>query len=1199
MKITAESELIKNQKHADIMAPEVAFEVLQTPDGDALFFSIGTDHVFYVTRELRASQTGWTKIDLSTALSASHAGAAVAAKSFALSQNPQTLAFDLALVLTVTGTDFLYLSLSHFNNADAWATGVSWTVLPFDAAIVTAPSPLTIADVYLMNIPSVDGPGYPAVQNCFVDILRTPGDPLQLLDRYYIQPSSAPHWVRHTLAADLKAGSISSCLGHRTDDYLPGIYTFGNIETTQELIYAPQYNYFRPAVPPNAARLTLPAGATSVSSALNSAGDTNLFVAAAGGLYLFTPDNQGDQASPALVVPSSTISNNNPLAGASSLAASTVGSRTVVWGVAAQGDLFHVYCPTGSEATAAAWSTPIPLCSGVERFAFYINIQASNNVLFAHLSGQQLLQLTQDPVTSTWTQRNILLPPTSIDDMVEYNSFTTHIHISDDNGVGVANTPVTLTSTSSVTVYINDVYHVLTPTVPVNSTADVAGTITVIQETQSVSAVCFQITIPGPPSVVANVDPLSKAMQKLSTIQSGDDLGRVQIKTANGTQQSLVSNSVPSDAKNAAAKSIVQLLKVKDTLPTDGSTKPTPSAAATVVSHLMSAVLPTQPLQLWGASCGENGFKYHEGDAAIQHLGITGVRKSVALKTVSLDLGDSIEIAAGDLFNYLKSAWKDVESFVIQEAEGFYHFCAKIGDKIYNAILDCVSAVVGAVEFVFNQIKVFFEDLIAWLGFLFEWDDIKRTHKVMKNIIKQYAYRAISSLDSLETSINNAFIALEDNINAWAGVTDPGETIGTQQLAGSSVPGGNSPQSSWALHHTKNGLSSADTSYNAPETGSSALDKVLEDLEALVTQEGDYLKTTITQIKEQVVDHFSSLTPIQVIQKMMAIVSDLVIKSARNLIVKVVDVIKIFATGLLDLLDAPLDIPILSFIYKLVTGDELTFLDLICLIGAIPATILFKIIGGETPYPDNSHTQALIDAPDFATLSNLLSGKITVSSAHKQSLFKVQAVFNADQPPKAAPLLLKADWAPVDTATSVLNIGALFGSVAVAIFAFQKRRSSSTVPNKVLRYGAAASYLLYAAPNYPGATQSPSVWSTVMNDTVTLVSIGKTFADNTERLCNNATWTNLISPFVESILNIVWLFPPCFEIAANAHPKDSDWCSLSSNLSFDIGGTLTFFTSPAVSGPGPSLVFFGVAEALTLGYGVLCVATAGTLLDGN
>ena len=70
MQINFESELMENQKQAVVMSPGLAFEVLQSQDGDSLFFSIGTDNIFYLTREVTESSTGWNMIDLSSALSA-------------------------------------------------------------------------------------------------------------------------------------------------------------------------------------------------------------------------------------------------------------------------------------------------------------------------------------------------------------------------------------------------------------------------------------------------------------------------------------------------------------------------------------------------------------------------------------------------------------------------------------------------------------------------------------------------------------------------------------------------------------------------------------------------------------------------------------------------------------------------------------------------------------------------------------------------------------------------------------------------------------------------------------------------------------------------------------------------------------------------------------------------------------------------
>ncbi|KAJ5204371.1 uncharacterized protein N7498_005250 [Penicillium cinerascens] len=94
---------------------------------------------------------------------------------------------------------------------------------------------------------------------------------------------------------------------------------------------------------------------------------------------------------------------------------------------------------------------------------------------------------------------------------------------------------------------------------------------------------------------------------------------------------------------------------------------------------------------------------------------------------------------------------------------------------------------------------------------------------------------------------------------------------------------------------------------------------------------------------------------------------------------------------------------------------------------------------------------------------------------------------------------------------------------------------------------------------------------------------------------HNELYHNLVSPFIETIIHIVWVFPPFFAIAANNDRHDSDWFSLGANLTFDLGGILTIFTAPAIVGPGPECdAVFVVAEVLSITYGVLCVCSAGT-----
>jgi hypothetical protein len=1162
MKATVETELMQNQKHASVMAPDKTFDVLQTSDGEALFFSIGDDRVFYLTREVPASGTGWTKIDLSSSISQS----SVTAKSFALCQNAQSMALDMALVATIDSVDSLYICLGHSIDEDGWENGITWALVPFDAASntgpITPPDPLTIADVFIMNIPYSGT----VVENIFVDIRRDPSDNVGLLDRYYIQPGSSPQWVSRPMQIDLVEGSISCCLGHRSQDYeVPGIYTLGRIGSETELVYIPQTNPFRHGAAPTPTLLNVPTGASCISSALITlqgnpdVGNTNLFVAGTDGIHLFTPENQKENVDSLLIIPEASVDNGGMLDGVTQLAASSVGDTTAILGYnAAQQVVFHVHCPAGSESTPTAWSAPIPICSGAEAFAFYLNNQAYNNVLFVHLSGENLVQLTQDPSNGSWNQRSILLPSTDNSDMVQYNSFTSHIQVTDDNGVNLPNSGVSLTSTTPVSVYIDSDYHLLTPSFAVGIETDVTGAVTIIQETAALTNTCYNVTLTESPDITIQVDPLTNSWKTLSNVQNGDDLGAVQIQHEDGSTEPLVPDGVSSTDKNTAAQCIVQFLKVKDTLPSDGSTVSPPSN-------------PSQPVPVWGATCGSDGFKYHEGASAGMLL------RSGASPESPLDFGDWLEATAGDVFNWLKEAWDKVKQFVVAVADDIYHFLVQIGDQIYHAVLDCYNAISGAIEFILNKIEVAFEKLVAWLGFIFNWSDIKRTHLVMKNIVKQYANQVVNSIDTLEGDINNAFTNLKQAVNEWGGVTDPGMSNGSLEQNSSQVPGNNTPQSNWAIHHTKNGQGVATSTYNEPTNDPSGLAGILEDLKSFFDNEWDDVQDMLNQIQVNCAANFSNLTPVQVIQQVMAILADFVLKSAQNIITTVIDVAKLLIDTVLGYLDAPLNIPIISPLYKKFVGDDLSFLDLVCLIGAIPTTIIYKLITNNAPFPDNSQTQALIDAVDMTTIVNI----ITSDTSSQQ----VTA--------SPSPCRFQATGASLsDIVSTTLNISACFGSCVVAVFTALKRGGSSSLPVRII---SATSYLVYVSPNITGLWINNKAWYNVMNDEVTGLSVVKTIVDNTKTLSDNELYSNVISPFIESIINVVWVFPPCFAIADNKNRQLSDWLSLGANLAFDVGGMLTVFTAPAIVGPGPVCDgVFVLTEVLCIAYGVLCVCSVGT-----
>jgi hypothetical protein len=1162
MNISFESELMENRKHAVVMAPDRAFDVLQSQDADALFFSIGTDSTFYLTREVTQSATGWNKLDLSSALSSQHGGAAVAAKAFSVAQNAQTLAIDLALVLTVGGADFLYLSLGNANTDEAWANGVTWTIIPFDAG--TPPNPLTIADVLVMNIPASNGGE--AVENIFVDILRTPGDPLELLDRYYIKSGGSPQWNVHRLGFDLAAGSISSCLGQRTNDPIPGIYTFGSISNEQEILFTLQHNYFQPTHAPPVARLTVPAGASAIASALNASGVSNLFVAGTQGLFLFAPDNQADFANPVQILTDALV------AGASALAAATDANHTAVWGVNPQRNLFYVTCPAGSEADPAAWSKPVPLLPSVEGFAFFLNLRAGNNVLFAHVDAQNLLQVAQDPVTTDWLQRSILLPSTSPNDVTVYNSVTTHIRVTDDNAVGAPNAAVSVTATSPVSVYMNDVYYLLSPNVAVNTTTDPTGVLTVVQETQSLSAVCFRVALTDAPQIVAAVNPMANAQAKLSTIKPDTDLGAVQVTNADGSQQSLVPSTVSSDDKKAAASAIAQFVQVSSGLPQDGSRQ------QSGVSRPAAGVPRT-----WGVSFAGGRLEYHEGEDTAQYFG---------LRTGFLQSADSgIQVAAGDFFRWIKQGFAEIESFTVQAVDGVYHFFAKIAGEVYDVLLDCLAAVAHGVEYIFSKISVWFQDLIKWLGFIFQWQDVIRTHRVLKNVLYQYLARCISDLGVARVQLQNSFTDVQTYIDGWAGIAEnipaslSGTTLNGTTASSTSAPGQYSPQSNWGIHHLKSNAASGSTTAQPNEGVMGDILGVLQPLIDAVDREKDVFQDAFSSFKSDIIDKIHDLSFTDLVKALVAIIVDALLQSIENVLLAAIDALIALLKGALDALNATIDIPVISSLYKEVTRDDMSLLDVTCLVAAIPVTVAYRSITKAAPFPDSATTTALINAPDFATIQQICNSSATVRSTTAHGRARGAGDLAIDP----------------DLNKQLVLAGGIYSAVGaglLCIFSPLKQKFPQVMMFPVIN---GLSYLLYVAPDVMG--QIPDLqnkkWWAIMNQIVADLMVVKSLIDMFLAMSDpdpdspTQKYLTDVSPWIDFGGNILWQVPTT---AAALDPENVgnitiDMLNYYAGTAFDCNGIM----SPVVaddSDPTTWAIAVGIATFFNLAYGSMSCAAS-------
>jgi hypothetical protein len=957
MKLLYESELMRNQKQAQLFSPSGSFQVIQTSAGYALFFFIGSDGAFYAAREAPDTSTGWTRQELSSSIASAYESDSIVVKSFALCQNPKDLLFDLALVVTIANSDHLYFSGSNDSRNTAWAAKVDWKDLSFDAKGEAKPDQLVIADVFMMNSP---GRNNTNIQNYFVDIQREPFNSLQLLDRYYIKPDSTPCWARHSLAMELKVGSVKSCPGYRHDDRVPGIYTLGAVGgpsgkekvdaaplERDQLIYTPQSNPFNPEVAPNPSRLNLPDNSsiqfTCIASVPNSEGDTNLFVAAQGGLYLFTADKQHDRANPKKIVGSSEIFKD-----VKRLSASTVNSTTTVWALNDQGELFYFSCAAGKEAQPEAWSTSLPILVQVNQFSSFGNGDNSSNVVFVQHHGHNLEQLVQDPITSAWSTRTIVLPTTDTGKVFEYHSSTTRIVTADDLGRAVPDIPLTISSSTYMSFYVNNVYYALTPSKPLEFRSDETGEITIVLESDSLEIAPFTVALKGAEVAPVIVDPLVKAKAKLLTIKDGNSLAKIVIILEDGTTKSLLPSTVTKTQREKAAKTLVQLGEVSQKLdPTSGKKKRGEPGE-------------DEPPLTFAIDFGDPDFAYYEGEDKVNDL-LTSKRKKRSIEEVELfgDIGDAIKARIGDLLQAFSYFAGKVGMIAIRTVNGFYELVVQVGTSLYNAVVDTAQAVLGVMQVVFQKLKVAYNDLVSWLGFVFDWQDILRTKAAIKGIYKLWTAHVVASLDSLRTSSDAMFDGLSKRVTEMAGMKPIGRTTATVLDDPKSQTSG-SPQSNWGTYHFKNGANASKAEYIPSTNISSQCDSLLAKLQEVADREVNDVKEAVDSFKTDVADRLSELDPVDAVKKTLALCSVVLLKTAKNVLAAILDLVQAILQAVLEGVDSPIDIPVITWLYEKVTGDKgMSVLDLFCLICAIPSTVIYKLISGKAPFPDDTITKDL------------------------------------------------------------------------------------------------------------------------------------------------------------------------------------------------------------------------------------------------
>lgn len=914
-KITTSTELMYNYKQFELFDQQDKFTAVQTSNGHSMFFGQSTDGKLYLVLEESGSQTGWNKYDLSKELAGT-------VKTFSVAQNHSTSTIHIALAMSdPSGSDKLYLCMNLSNSSLDWVKNpLKWKYKTDDRVGPGNPK-LIIDDIHLSDTSS----GH---ENVVVDTANEKG----FVDRYWINNSLLPAWNKHDLSFNIDANiADKSRMGRKVGEPVDGTYTFGAVNDTAQFVYTPLYSVFNPSSAPNPTHFDLSVtgiasnnGSFAICKALSGDSDaTDLFVGGNKGLYYLASSDQKQMAKPEKLITHELMNSLR------SLHTSVHDTKVVVWGLNEDDQVFHTSCEISQIKNTAAWSTPLPLMSGVSEISQYIDNIKGGLTLFG-LSANGLLQKgKQDPTSSKWNFSQIELPVKDVKSTAKKaKSFTTSIKVTDEHNNPSPNTEVTLTPAGRVGVYINKAYYALNGD-PIQAKTDASGTLSIVEWVNGIDGTTFDVAIGISKS---SINPSAIPMAKIKNLGTVSDLENAKITNHDGSTKALIPSTLSGDDKKALAQSISDLNEAHSSIVSN----PIPSANA-------------------GAA--------------------------MAINVEAGSTLDYIEVLWGDLVESLEHFGEYVVKIIKDEASKVWHFVVTIGKKIYGFIINTVDKIVGALKSIWKAIVKGFEDLWEFIKFLFDWQDMLLTRDVFKQTVKIFMHRIGEDLQQVKVNMDNSIVNTETVIKAWANpaTTHPplgkhnssiNETLSDKE----SNPSVHSAPSELLKNHFVGNVHKSTVNESVSKVPADPTWSGLADLSEFVTSE----KATLADLKEQIIQLFLSGDNKQqnpdlesILKKIIADVAIGALDLFKMAADKILDFLTLLIYEAIEILDAPFYIPVVSDILKDLFDIELpSILDVLCLVGAVPTTIVYKVVNGHAPYESGDDTihEKITKAKTFAEL---------------------------------------------------------------------------------------------------------------------------------------------------------------------------------------------------------------------------------------
>ena len=367
-----------------------------------------------------------------------------------------------------------------------------------------------------------------------------------------------------------------------------------------------------------------------------------------------------------------------------------------------------------------------------------------------------------------------------------------------------------------------------------------------------------------------------------------------------------------------------------------------------------------------------------------------------------------------DFWNWLKGVAAAITHIIVTVADEIMVGIRLIVDgveQIFKAIVKVVDDIASAIGSFFKMLVKLIEDVIAALSVVFHFGEIMWTHRwLVQQFNTQISAMAATIKANVIPAVDGFFKQGEDTIKSLFNQlrADLGQSDQISNLKGAGATphtlfntGANNSdpshatQCGWGMQKMKSGLPSAST--GTLQVAAATADPLADFFTTFVARLNDDndLGQSLNQLKADFGKLFTAGSISQFFTTLLTTLLDIL----EVLLVGALAIANAFVDGILALIDdaiaavlavlnAEIEIPVITWLYQTLFGEPLTLLNLATLVAAIPVTIIIRVAEGQ--YPSQLLPSSTVAGTRVSTITS--ANGIAAASPIVQ---KVLACFNA------------------------------------------------------------------------------------------------------------------------------------------------------------------------------------------------------------